>query len=343
MNHKPFRMGMKSILSVKWIAVLKTPLVIRNGGKSAWKTQSENTGKGRNQGIEYAWTNASSKLNKDSKREKEPGWSELTDFNYHFIVENNKVRVEYSIPSSSVRGALRQWTIKCLTERDDWKAFYIPKKEELEEKDIEELIEKVNIILSEKTHRWNDILSLFGIAYDLHEDKEKQLSWSGRMQIQTSLPTVNDPKIAAQGTWASELNTADGPNNINRHVTVRNPLDRVSHGAKEGGLHQFVEMSEGERFCIDFKIMNPVKTDLDIINIWISDINAGFLRFGGLTSQGRGRVEIESQNYCYFFNNQYKIDTSYIADKKDLLKGDLLENLWHGYQFGLDELSSVLE
>ena len=342
-NYKPFEKGINSVLHAKWNMKLITPLAIRNGSNSAWQTQPEIVKKGRNQGMQYSWKNTKKLLNKDNNNKSKSGWSELADFNYQFCVNNGNVDVEYSIPASSIRGAIRQWTVKDLINRDDWKTFFVHKKGTLTEEKMEEMIKNARDSLKDQNKRWADILSLFGIAYDLNPKISDPIAWSGRMKIETELPPINDTRLDVQGEWKNNAGMVDGPKNINRQITVRNPLDRMTHGAKEGGLHQFVEMSPGEEFFIKFQIENPIQADVEMIKLWVQDINDGYLRFGALASQGRGRMKIETENYKFYFNSTHKIEPSRVAGQEDIAKGSLLEGFWKGYNCSIDKLFFILK
>jgi len=330
-QNKPFINGIQGTLCGSWDIKLMTPLIIRQGSKAAWQTQSASDKKGRNQGIRFSWLDAQRKIEND--------WSEVTDFNYYFSISEDQLAVQYAVPASSIRGALRQWSIKNMIEQNEWNTFDVPKKEELTNINIIEYIEKAIATLNDQKNRWADILCLFGCAYDLDPKISDPLAWAGRLRLNTSIPVQENKAFDVQGSWASQ--TIDGPNNINRHVTVRNPLDRVSASAKEGGLHQFMEMSEGEKFKVEFHILNPSKVDLEMLELWVTDINAGYLRFGALASQGRGRVEIESHEYKLFISPSSSLAHYLDHEKPDLATGSLFEGIWRGYQLSFEELMDL--
>ena len=96
---------------------------------------------------------------------------------------------------------------------------------------------------------------------------------------------------------------------------------------------------------MDFHILNPKPADVELINLWHSDIHNGFLRFGGLTSQGRGRVEIASEQYRLFVSSASALH----QQVKDLGKKDLTENaeniyfnkIWCGAEVTRAELAGI--
>lgn len=343
--NRPFENGVLGALHVKWQLRLKTPLLIRQGSlpesKAAFKQQSRKFYKGRGQEVGLLWKTAPAKLKNESQfYEKE--WSEITDFNYHFFVDaQNQLQVQYSIPASSIRGALRQWAIKNLiANREEWNLFKLEKQDGKTAQELTNLIEKVWEHLEKRKSRWTDILSLFGIAYDIDPNADNPLIWAGRFRLITRVTeTASNKVLDAVG---KSITTADGPQNMKRHVTVRNPLDRVTMAAKEQGLHFGLEMSEGETFEVDFHVLNPKPTDVDLINLWHSDIHSGFLRFGGLTSQGRGRVEIASEQYRLFVSSASDLHQQVKnLGKKDLTEHTYFNKIWCGAELTLAELAGI--
>ncbi|NTW72718.1 MAG: hypothetical protein HGA49_10840 [Eubacteriaceae bacterium] len=176
--------------------------------------------------------------------------------------------------------------------------FSLPKREQLQPDESKERMAAARKAVEDKGNYWHDVLSLFGIAYDLNPGIDEPLIWSSRLEIATvALP---DGEGEAEGFRydASEVN-ACAPRNIDKHVKTRSPLDRVTMAAKSGGLHSGIEMSEGQKFTLEFRIVNPRQNDLKILKLWKRDIDAGFIRFGGLSSQGRGKVKIVSDSDAY--------------------------------------------
>lgn len=176
--------------------------------------------------------------------------------------------------------------------------------------------------LHNQSSGWYDILSLFGLVFELFELEKQQEQphiWAGRLRLTTRLGSPSDSKIDGKPYHDG------GPPDLKRHITVRNPLDRVTSAAKEGGLHFTLEMSEEEAFQIGFEILNPKHTDLTLIEAWREDIDDGFLRFGALTSQGRGRVTIESEEYTLYLRTQHRL-----AAKLDELDDTLFQGIWKG-------------
>lgn len=331
----PFENGVTAILHVSWTVTLQTPLVIRSGTNASYKNKSDEQEKGRKSNCEFSW------IDKTNDGDKNNKWSAVKDFNYDFIVNNDgNLEPRYSIPGSAIRGALRQWTIKTLIPDVSKKLFSLPKLENDVAIDLAETMKEALRVAEDTENYWHDILSLFGSAYDLNPGKDTSLTWSGRLQINTIRLNGTQNKLCVGS--APRSSDAVAPDNIKRHINIRTPMDRVTMAARSGGLHSGLEMSEGETFAIEFRILNPKPLDLKILKLWMRDINAGFLRFGGLTSQGRGRVSISADNYrLYAVKNTDLFAKLRSFGKPDISKGTLFENLWVGVKLTHEELLAL--
>ena len=85
----PFEKGVLGVLSCSWSLVLQTPLVIRGSKKVAFKQQKKHESKGRGTDLDLIWKDADQILD-----DKQKGYSQTADFNYHFYVQQDKVEVE---------------------------------------------------------------------------------------------------------------------------------------------------------------------------------------------------------------------------------------------------------
>ncbi|MEI7818431.1 MAG: RAMP superfamily CRISPR-associated protein [Desulfuromonadales bacterium] len=310
---------------------MQTPLVIRSGTNASNKKSDEHE-KGRKSNCQFSW------IDKTTDANEGENWSEVKDFNYEFIVKDDgNLEARYSIPGSAIRGALRQWTIKTLIPDSSKKLFSIPKREKGETIDVAEKMKEALIAVEDIGNFWHHVLSLFGSAYDLNPGNDTPLTWSGRLRINAvRLNGMQHNQCAGVAAGSPDF---VAPDNIKCHITTRTPMDRVTMAARSGGLHSGIEMSEGEKFTIEFRIFNPRPLDLKILKLWMRDINTGFLRFGGLTSQGRGRVSIFSENYrLYAAKNTELFINLRGFGKPDISKGTLFEDLWTGIEVTREEL-----
>ncbi|MFZ4526411.1 MAG: RAMP superfamily CRISPR-associated protein [Chlorobium sp.] len=329
----PFENGVTGILHVSWTVTLQTPLVIRSG-TNASKEKSDKSEKGRNSNCQFSW------IDKTNDENDGENWSEVKDFNYEFKVDGDgNLKAIYSIPGSTIRGALRQWTIKKLIPDFSKKLFSITKLENDKTIDLAEKMKEALRAVEDTGNFWHHILSLFGSAYDLNPGNDRPLTWSGRLRIDTiRLDGMQHNQCMGIAPGSQD---SDAPDNIKRHINTRNPMDRVTMAGRSGGLHSGLEMSEGEKFTIEFRILNPKLLDLKILKLWMRDINTGFLRFGGLTSQGRGRVSISADNYRFYAAKNTELFTNLCGfGKPDISKDTLFEDLWTGTEVTREELFS---
>ena len=327
MTYRPFENGVMGIMQVDWWLKLVSPLTIRNGQISAFKQSSG--GKGRGTDLDLEWENP-------KQKESNNQYSQITDFNYHFVVKEDSIYPEYHIPASSIRGALRNAAIKRLVKFDDRNLFLLPnlldKNVKLVEK-IEKQIAKAKIILKERRQYWFDILSLFGNVFDIDPDEDDPLTWAGRLRINTAIPEAGSPQPVE--CIDQEILLPEGPRNVRTQAAVRNPLDRVTMGAKEGGLHSWLEMSEGEEFNVTMQVLNPTNFDIQILNLWREDINDGFIRFGALTQLGRGKVFIAKENYRLFISRASSLWLELDVTEADNLVDpeSIFDQLWSGKSY----------
>jgi len=336
----PFPQGVTGLLKCTWTLELKTPLVIRASTNGS--IHNNKSKKGREKINDFRWQEQCS---------KETNWSAVRDFNYEFhAVENENsstkdefpfaLKARYSIPCSSIRGALRQSLIHSLiTDGEQQLLFSLPKLDQNQSIDTstrkKRMLEAREAVENNQNY-WHDILSLFGIAYDLNPGVDNPLIWSGRLEMgNVTLPDV-EGKTDGFRYDASDVN-ACAPKNISIHTKTRSPLDRVTMAAKSGGLHSGIEMSEGQTFTLEFRIVNPRQNDLKILRLWKRDIDAGFIRFGGLSSQGRGKVRIESDAYSIYAACNTPLGKAIQElDKEDIAQD--FADIWTGADLDLNSL-----
>lgn len=334
-DYKPFADGVTGVLHVKWGLALTSPLFIRGTTVAAFKNTSATSSKGRGDSLEINWD-----VDGEAYASKNKSYSQITDFNYVFEVNNGSVSVKYDIPASSVRGTLRSAAISRLIQLDDRHAFTISKFEEKTpevKKFLTDQVSKAKERLQSKKDFWFDILSLFGLTLEIDENDTDPMTWAGRLKIST------DISVNAGGnrlTYAgAEVPNSAGPGNITTNISVRNPLDRVSMGAKDGGLHNWLEMSEQQHVMIDMQILNPRKNDFKLLSLWKDDIDAGFIKFGGMTSQGRGKAKVMMENYNLYVSPKSPHHSFLTGlNKHDKALNSDLSGIWDGASVTLSEL-----
>ena len=124
-----------------------------------------------------------------------------------------------------------------------------------------------------------------------------------------------------------------GPNNALRQITNRGPLCRITQSAAEGGLHTFLEFSTGNIFTVVLKILNPYREDIGLLALWERELVAGMIRFGAITSIGRGRVKVQDDSTHEFYTLSQSIELSkYPGLTLVTSYNDELSDLWNYYQ-----------
>ncbi|MBI4687717.1 MAG: hypothetical protein HY756_08030 [Nitrospirae bacterium] len=259
-------------LRTDWTLNLETPLVVRSGSSFAWENAAEK--KTRNYKMKYMWGHKANKQNDEH---------DIGDIYFSIRIEGDKAVPYYHIPSSSIRGSLREWTIKHLLPEDWWDI----------EKGLKKHAEKNDDSYKSLPRYLDDILLLFGFVVKTCDKKlDEKYTCAGRLIIEVSPLVGNYPQPDVDGTWNNNINNPNnyGPTNAKRHIKTRNPLDRITNAAKEKGLHSGLEFSKGQSFTVRLTVENPTDFDRELIDWWCNEINTGMIRFGGLSSIGRGRV-----------------------------------------------------
>ncbi|MEM2144051.1 MAG: RAMP superfamily CRISPR-associated protein [Candidatus Jordarchaeaceae archaeon] len=257
-------------LQIEWNLTLKTPLVIRSGSSFAWENAAKK--KTRNYNMKYLWGHEAS---------KKPDEHDISDLYFSLKINGNEVEPYYHIPSSSIRGSLREWTIKHLLPEDWW---------DIEGKLKEYAKQNPRPVLPKYLE---EITSLFGFALETSDKSlNEKFNRAGRLTIEVEPFSGTQPQPDVHGTWSSSNNNY-GPSNAKRHIKTRNPLDRITNAAKKGGLHSGLEFSREQNFKAKLIIKEPNDFDRNLIRCWLREINYGFIRFGALSSVGRGRVSAE--------------------------------------------------
>jgi CRISPR/Cas system CSM-associated protein Csm3 (group 7 of RAMP superfamily) len=276
-NDQLFADGVHSVLLAEWELLCKTPLVIRNGQQIAYSDTTPNkTRLGR---LNLSW---------QTTLDEEHAVAAL---HYGYEIRDGRVHSYHFVPASSVRGALRSWSIRHLVHPTLYGALTSPVKED----EISVALHRSSVRqgLAQRDTGCELIASLFGLAAD--ESEESAPSNAGRLSIETQkFAGVRLRKVAVSD---AEMEAPSEPDNVQRQMPVRNPLDRMTHASCKGGLHRFLEVCRGERFVVQLRIINPLDCDLGLLGQWVCELNDGMLRIGALASIGRGRMEVWQQKY----------------------------------------------
>jgi len=328
-SNQIYASGIQSVLKVHWKLRCETPLAIRNGLSIGYQDSDQR--KSRGMGLRFKWQPPS-----DDR--------EVSSLHYGYKVVDDKVESYHFVPPSSIRGSLRSWVINHLVHPSYRDEITPPeKKEEARTKEYQAKIQKA---LTDPKSGYSLVASLFGQALDTRNEGES-LSNAGRLQIDTtSFSQAKAMPIAINGTLEDDGIT--GPINASRQMTVRNPVDRMTHASKEGGLHHFLEFCQGETFEVHMTLLNPQGSDMGLLSLWRREIEDGLLRFGALSSIGRGRVSIHEPGYRLWRNPFVKEPEwlKHFEPNNDESFTDALAGLWTAYILpatSLDQLISYLQ
>ncbi|GAJ16012.1 unnamed protein product, partial [marine sediment metagenome] len=182
-----------------------------------------------------------------------------------------------------------------------------------------------------------------GNAFDIDSKHDNLLTWAGRLRINVLLDNNTTDKEITYCGKKVERTDAHAPQNISLNIANRGPIDPVTMGAKRGGLHFWLEMSEEQFFRIKFHILNPKLNDLKLLDLWTDEVNEGFLCFGASGGENNGRATIVEENYELFVSRastlSSKIENSSLPkpSRSDLL----LDDIWVGAKLSRKDLRTV--
>jgi CRISPR/Cas system CSM-associated protein Csm3 (group 7 of RAMP superfamily) len=276
-NDRLYADGVHSVLLAEWEMLCSTPLVIRNGYQIAYTDSAKN--KTRYHNLNLKWRN------------KENQEYEVSSLYYGYEICNGQVCSFHFVSPNSIRGALRSWSIRNFVLPDLYLAMNPASSKD------EDAVASHKACVMKGLARSDTgcelIASLFGLAAD--EGESDMPSNAGRLTIETERFT--ETGLCPVDVGGASMITTGGPGNVRREMTARNPLDRMTHASVDGGLHRFLEVARGARFKVHLRIINPLDCDLGLLGLWVRELNDGMLRIGGLSSIGRGRMEVKKQAY----------------------------------------------
>lgn len=299
------------IAKIDWQITTQTPLCIKSGTTSILNKKT-NT------------------LDFDDKAEKSGDENNVSvsDFYFDVKIDEGAPHVVFRIPASSVRGALRTYTIKRLIPKEFRGATLFEAKEGKETD--EALMAQKNKLLKDALNLpgWHLIQNLFGLAADTSDEDLENEVVAGRLRISSN-------HIICRKVM---LNKPNAPLSI----ASRSPLDRVTRGTKDGGFHSFMELRPDHPFSITLHIINPTPEDLGFIAFWENSINKGLIRLGGLKSAGKGRLRVKSEVTLFRRDaSQFFAAANDAGSPKDNpAEKDILSNLYPRHQLNWATLKS---
>ncbi len=288
MNTAEIPKGIQSLFQVRWTLRLETPLCIKSGQTSAFGSGTGN--KTRNRDMTFQWN-----------REKSGQEAQVSELRSELRFVQGSLVPVYSIPASSLRGALRSCFLRCFVEEKFWSPLC-----DAEEEANSQSMEELRAALAESASPGLALLrDCFGMALDTGNDTgnntgKSPVGQKGKIRVQV-FPLENPaPFPCVQGNDWKKSENDFGPDNAPRHISVRGPVDRITHGAKDGGLHYFMEFSPGQEMDVCLRIRNPKTLHLGLTALWEREISTGMLRLGGLTSAGRGRMRVVKKSHLVY-------------------------------------------
>ncbi len=313
-----FAYGVYGALNVCWRLRCETPLTIRNGLALAYSEGSQ--AKERGQDLRLYW--------RGRRNDREV---QVTALHYSPRLRGDRVEFIHFAPGSSLRGSWRGWTLWHLVARERLVGLTPPKKDDDDETATEAYLAALDEALDAGYRSYDLVFSLFGQVADSRIEARCLEANAGRLRVAVQpFAGVNLRTVDSSG---ASMTAHDGPDNVQRHMAVRSPIDRLTHATKEGGLHHFLEFSKGSVFETQLRILNPRPWDLGLLSLWRREMNDGMLRFGALASVGRGRVSVQEETYEAWGSARALQNAGLPAEQWPTIDDleDPLEGLWQGF------------
>ena len=342
-NNQLYAEGAYSLLLATWNVTLETPLVIRNGRTLSYGEDAST--KSRNQHLHLNWLAGANATHEVAAL-----------FDGYEVVDGRVVSYHY-VPPSSVRGALRSWVIRHMVPSQFFAALVPTSRakgagdsetdpplpdasSDLIPSETQEAAPDLQAAFQTRKNGFHLVASLFGFATDTRDGTNAPAN-AGRLSIETDkFRGAAMRKIRVAG---ATMEVEQGPENVARQMTVRNPLDRITHASRDGGLHHFLEFSRGATFSIRLRFLNVQPTDLGLLYLWQREIENGLLRFGALASIGRGRVSVQPQSYTLWRRRNAPVMAGLEQFRQLPAGGDILDCLWEGYEIDHAMLESFVK
>ncbi|OGR14459.1 MAG: hypothetical protein A2097_10900 [Desulfobacula sp. GWF2_41_7] len=319
---------------ITWEMETATPLCIKSGTTSLWNqassTMEKKPSKIRHVDSEYNFY----------KKGPLADDASISDFYYTIAIDQEQLVLTHEIPASGIRGALRTYSIKRLAHKEHWNAALFPEKENTklpieatkERDDLKRIEYSKNLKTALKTPGWQLVRNIFGLAADTMDAEIENETIKGRLQVETgSLESISKEQFQKNVFDGNFKTFEPGPTNGRMLFTTRNPIDRVTHAAKNKGLHSFTELAPGNRFLITLRFLNPIPEDLGMVALWEQGLHQGLLRMGGLKSAGRGRLDVKSTSVNLFLKHTDEF-SGLKPGAAEVFSNDILSGLFPSFE-----------
>ncbi len=274
----------KGVARIGWEMRTETPLCIKAGTTSVFQRKMD---------FDF--------FKQDKENETD---ALISDFYYDAYIREDRLDIRYRIPASSVRGALRNYTIRRLIPKLYQDADILPVAQEDENDDAWAQTQNAYCMRLKnalQTPGWHLIQNLFGMAAETETEILADETVAGRLRVMVGdLKELSSDEFRKNFVAGRLRECHPGSTHGKMIVSTRNPLDRATRSSKGGGLHSFMELAPNNAFSVTLSFLNPGPQDLGLVAFWEQAVNEGFLRFGGLTSSGRGRLRITSADVRLF-------------------------------------------
>lgn len=292
---------------IVWTLKTETALCIKSGTTSVLRKNKFNK-------APHLDFNRKELIDKSNKEE-----SLVADFAFDAVIIENRLVPQFRVPASSLRGCLRNFTIKQLIPEKFWLAALQATAENGDEGEARAIhTQWLKDAFSQPG--WRVVQNLFGLATDGGDAALSDETVAGRLRVRSG-------------------DCIDMPENRQKIVDrTRNPMDRCIQAGKGGGLHTFMVLPAGNTFKVSLDIVNPTPADLGLVDIWKEYINNGRIKFGGA---GKARLSVDSDLTELYLRPRISPDSFPGAARKSATGTDPLAGFFIPYTLNSDANRTV--
>lgn len=254
-------------VAYRWTA--SAPLLIREGTKLKGGnedaqmsfTMSAGEGKRRGERFDVARQNRESSAGQGAK---------LRGPALQAVLDKAGPRAQFEIPGSAMRGVLRSYLLQSDLPHGD--------------RELDSATSEPDAAEPARAR----LAALFGTT-------ERQ----GRIEFSHAIPEA--PNGAVGSSIHYEDRSCSGPGGLVSpplRVEVRGPVDRITGGARVGGLHQVATIEAGASFAGSVVIRDAAESDVSTLLAWKRGFDTSALSVGGATAVGFGQGTLCVTRVC---------------------------------------------
>ncbi|MCC7139434.1 MAG: hypothetical protein IT460_13505 [Planctomycetes bacterium] len=253
-------------VAYQWTA--SAPLLIREGTKLSKNAEghssfSMSVGQGKRRGEHFDVAGPDRDPN-------EGEGAELRGPALQAFIDADGPRARFEIPGSAMRGVLRSYLLQ----------------RELPPGD--RALDSASAVPDAAEPARAKLVSLFGTT-------ERQ----GRIEFSHAVPEAPDGAVGSSIRY--EDRSCPGPEGLVSpplRVEVRGPVDRITSGARVGGLHQVATIEAGAAFVGSVVVRDAAESDIATLLAWKRGFDASALSVGGATAVGFGQGTLCVTRVC---------------------------------------------